>query len=535
MGNRYGRGTLVLYRFILKRDRLRLPLWLVPLIAVTVIIAYVFTNMYPTAIERQALGATLRNPAMTAMVGPGYGLDNYTFGALLSHEMLLMTAVVVGLMNILLLSRHTRSNEEDGQLELMRSLPVGRLSNLLAVLLMMFSANLVLAVSTAVSLLMLNIESIDFEGSLVYGFALGAVGMVFASITAVFNQLSQSSRGAIGLSIAFLVLAYIARAIGDLSSETLSLLSPLGLILRTQAFVSNDWWPIAVSIVIAFVLALIALYLNAIRDMGSSFLPTRAGKPHASRMLTNPLGLAFRLQRTGLISWAVGMFVLGASYGSVLGEMETFFESVGFIQDLIVQQTGFTLMEQFIPVLMSVMGIFGTIPALMAVLKVKGEETNGRLEHILSKSVSRNRLLSGYVLLAIITSVVSLGLAGIGLGGMGISTIDEPMPITLFLKSAMVYLPALWVMIGLAVLLIGWAPRLTSLIWLYVAFSFIVNYFGELFEFPLWLQQLTPYGYVARVPVEAINYVDVTLLIATAALLMFIGFIGFNRRDISQS
>ncbi len=535
MGNRYALGTIVLIRFILKRDRMRLPLWLFPIIAVTVIIAYVFTNMYPSTQERQVLGETLRNPAMTAMVGPGYGLDNYTFGALLSHEMLLMTAVVVGLMNILLLSRHTRSDEEDGRLELIRSLPVGRLSNLLSVMIVLFGANLLLAVLTAASLLMLNIESIDLVGSLVYGFSLGAVGMVFASITAVFNQLSQSSRGAVGLSIAFLVLAYIVRAIGDLSNETLSLLSPLGLILRTEAFVNNYWWPIGVAIGIALVLALIALYLNAIRDIGSSFLPTRVGKAHASRMLTNPFGLAFRLQRTGLISWAVGMFVLGASYGSVLGEMETFFESVGFIQDLIVQQTGFTLMEQFIPVLMSVMGIFGTIPVLMAVLKVKGEETNGRLEHILSKSVSRNRMLGGYVLLAVVTSIVSLGLAGLGLGGIGISTIDEPMPITLFLKSALAYLPALWIMIGIAVVMIGWAPRLTSLTWLYLAFSFIVNYFGELFDFPEWLQKLTPYGYVARVPIEAINYGDVALLIAIAGLLLFIGFWGFNRRDMSQS
>jgi hypothetical protein len=39
-----------------------------------------------------------------------------------------------------------------------------------------------------------------------------------------------------------------------------------------------------------------------------------------------PFGLAWRLQRTGLIAWAVALFILGISYGSVLGEIERFFE-----------------------------------------------------------------------------------------------------------------------------------------------------------------------------------------------------------------
>src|SRR5690606_18535202 len=160
-----------------------------------------------------------------------------------AHEMLLMTAVVVGLMNILLVIRHTRTDEEDGRIELVRSLPVGRLSNLSSTLLVMAGANIVLALLTAFSLAALGIESVDLQGSLVYWFALGAAGLVFAGVAAVCAQLSPNARNALGLSIAILLLAYMVRAIGDVANETLSWLSPLGWILRSEAYVNNYWWP----------------------------------------------------------------------------------------------------------------------------------------------------------------------------------------------------------------------------------------------------------------------------------------------------
>ena len=81
-------------------------------------------------------------------------------------------------------------------------------------------------------------------------------------------------------------------------------------------YVNNYWWPILLTVGVAFALAILALYLNAIRDLESGFLPSKPGRKYASKFLLSPLGLTLRLQRTGLISWAIGMYILGASYGS---------------------------------------------------------------------------------------------------------------------------------------------------------------------------------------------------------------------------
>lgn len=534
MDNHYFSGTGSLSRFILRRDRIRMPIWIFSFVFATVVIAVAFIGLYENAQERQAIAATMENPAMTAMVGPGYGLDNYTAGAMMAHQMLLMTAVVVGLMSVLLVIRHTRTDEEEGRIEMVRSLPVGRLANVTATLAVLFLINIVLSVLTGIGLYALNIESMDLEGSFLYGAALGATGMVFASMTAVFAQLSHNARSALGLSIGFLLAAYIIRGIGDVGNGFLSWFSPLGWIVRSEVYVNNLWWPILLTVGAAVALGGLAMYLNSIRDLGAGFLPARAGKVHASRFLQGPFGLAFRLQRTGFIAWAIGMYVLGASYGSVMGDMESFFADVEIMKDLLVPMEGFSLVEQFVPTLMAVMTIIGTIPVLMAILKLKGEEKNGRIEHVLGRAVSRNRLLGSYLLISIMASFVMLSLAGLGLGTVADAMMEEGFDVVMAFQAALAYLPAVWVMIGLTVLLIGWLPKFTGFIWLYLTFSFFVIYLGSLFQLPEWVEKGTPFGYVSAIPLEGFDWLQAALLTGVAAVLIVAGFIGYNKRDIGN-
>lgn len=527
-------GTGSLSRFILRRDRMRIPVWIIGFVFITLIIAVSFTGLYGDAEERQSMAATMENPAMTAMTGPGYGLANYTMGAMMAHQMLLMTAVIVGLMSVLLVMRHTRTDEEEGRIEMVRSLPVGRLSNVAATLLVLFLVNAALAAAIGFGLYALNIESMDLEGSLLYGAALGAAGMVFASLTAVFAQLSPNARSATGLSIAVLIAAYLVRAVGDVSNEAISWLSPLGWILRAEVYVNNIWWPVLLTVGAAILLGGIAMYLNFIRDLGAGFMPAKSGRMHASPLLRGPLGLAFRLQRTGLIAWAIGMYVLGASYGSVMGDMDSFFADVDIMQELLVPTEGFSLVEQFIPTLMSVMGIICTIPVLMAMLKLKGEEKNVRIEHVLGRAVSRTRLLGSYVLISLIASFIMLSLAGLGLGTVADAMMEEGFDVGMAYRAALAYLPALWVMVGLAVLLLGWAPKFIGLIWLYLTVSFFIIYLGGLFQFPEWAGQLTPFGYVSGIPIEEFELGTAAILALVAVVLMAFGFVGFNKRDIGR-
>jgi len=532
MVNLLYKNTGRLARLIVRRDRIRMPIWLLSLAVLTFTIAVSFTDLYATEQDRQAIAETMKNPAMTAMVGQGYGLDNYTAGAMMAHQMLLFTAVAVAIMSILLVVRHTRADEEDGRIEMIRSLPTGRLANLHATILVVCGANALLAFGIGFGLSALQIESMDLEGSLLYGAALGATGIFFTALTAVFAQLSESSRGTIGLSFAVLGISYLIRAIGDVGNETLSWFSPLGWILGAQVYVNNYWWPILLTVSGAILLIILALYLNAIRDLESGFLPSKPGRKHASIFLQSPIGLTLRLQRTGLIAWAIGMYVLGVSYGSVLGDLESFFEDIDLMEELLAPIEGFSLTEQYIPMLMSIMAMISSIPALMAMLKLVGEERKNRTEHLLSRAVSRSRLMGSSFIVSIVVSFMMLSLAAIGLWSAGTVVVEDGISFGMLYGAAMVFLPAMWIMVGVAVLLIGIVPKVTSLIWVYLLYSFVVVYLGGLLQFPEWMGNLSPYGHIPQLPVEEMDVIKVSILTIVAVVLVVAGFVGYNKRDI---
>ncbi|EDL66362.1 ABC transporter permease [Bacillus sp. SG-1] len=525
-------NTGMLIQTILRQDRIRIGIWIVSLAILSYMTAGAFKGLYPTKESRQAIAETMMNPAMTAMLGKSYGIDNYTYGAMFAHEMLLFTAIAVAIMSILLTVRHTRAEEEEGRIEMIRSLPVGRLANLNGTLLVVALTNVLLAFIVGLGLYAMGIESIDLKGSLLYGAALGSTGLFFSGVTSVFAQLSDSSRGTIGFSFTILGAAYLVRAVGDVSNETLSWFSPLGWILGSEVYVNNYWWPIILTAAVSLALMFLALYLNSIRDIGSGFLPSRPGKRFASVFLQSPFGLAVRLQRTGMITWGVGMLLMGVSYGSVFGDLESFFNEIEMMQQLLPSADGFSLTEQFTAKIMSVLAIISTVPALMVVFKLKGEEKAQRTEHILARPVSRTRLLGSYLALSLIVSIVMQGIAAIGLGVTADAVLDKGIGLTTFLEAGMVYLPAIWMVIALGVLLVGFLPNLTGVTWMYLGYSFFVIYLGGLFQFDEWVGNLSPFGHIPELPIEKMNILSISTLTLIALVVMAAGFVGYNRRDI---
>ncbi|MGM0847066.1 MAG: ABC transporter permease [Bacillota bacterium] len=524
--------TGALLRFILRQDRVRISVWIVSLAVLSFVTAQSFKGLYPTKESRDAIAKTMDNPAMTAMLGKGYGMDNYTYGAMFAHEMLLFSAILVAVMSILLTARHTRAEEEDGRIEMIRSLPAGRLANLTAASATLVLTNILLAVVVAAGLYALQIESMNLNGSLLYGAALGVTGLFFTGITAVFAQLSETSRGTIGYSFTVLGAAYLVRAVGDVSSDTLSWFSPLGWVLGSQVYVNNYWWPVIMAAAISAGLIVLALYLNSIRDVGSGFLPSRPGSRFASSLLLSPFGLAVRLQRTGIISWAVGMLLIGASYGSIFGDLESFFNEIEMMQQLLPSAEGFTLTEQFLAKIMSIVAMISTVPALLVLFKLKGEEKAQRTEHLLSRAVSRTRLLGSYLALSIIVAVIMQGAAAVALGAAANAMLENSIKFSIFIEAGMVHLPAMLILISLAVLLVGFLPRFTGLAWLYLGYSFFVVYLGGMFQFDEWVGNISPFAHIPQLPIEEMNFLKVSLLTVIAIIISGAGLAGYNRRDI---
>ena len=555
-------NSLKLTRFLLRRERVISSVWILAFVAVVVGLV---PGMYQVLdVEgREALVGMMDNPALVSMMGPNYAAVNGTFGALYTTMMLLLSALTAGLMNIFLVVRNTRADEEKGRFEVLRSLPTGRLSNLHATMITAVLVNVILAILVGIGMFLLGDASMDLAGSMLWGVALGVTGLCFAAFAALFCQLASNSRGAMGYSFAALGFFYLLRAPGDMNAdiELLSLFSPLGLVLRVQAYAGNYWWPIFILLGLTLAAAALAYRFNAKRDIEQGIIPARPGRADAGDLLRSPFGLSFRLLRTSLIVWICSMLLLAASYGTVMGEIDEFIATNEMYQQLMlgpagvefvaqagmtpeqiveflraaVAEAGFTLPGLFAATINNIMGIFALVPLLMIVLKAKAEERDIRAELVLATPVGRSKYLAGYAVIAFVMPLVLQASLALGMYGVARSILPNPEDLTLgfLLQANLVYVPAQWTMVGGAILLIGFLPRATGAIWGYFAFTFLVMFFGRMEIFPAWTENLTPFGFVPLLPMEELNILPLLALTGIAALLTTLGLIGYRRRDIN--
>ncbi|MCP3740741.1 ABC transporter permease [Rossellomorea sp. BNER] len=528
-------GTGTMLRFMLRRDRIQLPIWIIAIIISVVGTLASYENLYQTEASRQETAALMASPASIAMTGPELYLENYTFGAMMGHQMLGFVGIVVGLMSVLLIVRHTRKEEETGRTELVRASVTGRHANTTASLILATAVNIVLAVVLAVAMGSLGIESVTWQGSFLYGAALASVGLSFSGVAIFVVQFMEHGRAATGLSLGLLVVAYCLRAAGDIGDEFISWLSPIGWAQQTSVYVDNHWSPLLLSLGFTIVLVAIAYPLSTKRDVGAGMIPPRRGKASASKALTKPIGLAYRLQRTNLIVWGFAMFFFGAMYGSFLGEAEKMMESMGnTIGEMLPGMDGGVLADSFAAMFIAISAIVSTIPSLQSILRLRSEEKEGRVEGMLSGALSRPRLLGSFVIAAILNSLFLLFMAGLGMGVAGSQSMNDSSYLGDLIVAGLSFAPALWVVIGVGVALIGFFPKGTSFSWAVVVFAFLIIYLGGALQLPEWLMNISPYQHIPRFPLEDFDWVPLLSLTGVATVLIVIGWFGFRRRDIEM-
>ena len=527
MGNNFARlGTYLL--FLVRRERYMSAIWIVCLAGLVVLFASLYPPLLPTQTEMMQLAVTMDTPAMIAMMGKVYGMEQLSQASMMAQECLVWYLISIAIMNIFLVNRHTRVDEELGRLEMFRAMPVGRLTGSMATILFAFAVNLLIALFSAAGLIVLDIGGTTVEGALVLGFAIGAVGFVFAGLTLLAAQVFSTARGVSGFCFALIGVFYIMRALGDISGSALSLVSPIGLGLAIEAFYRNDVLPVVVLFAEGLIFSAVALVVCTIRDHGMGVIAARKGREHASRFLRSPLGLAWNLSRGTSIGWAVGMFLLAASYGSVCGDINRFVEGNDLLSQMLGADGSSIIIDNYIALIFAIMSLVVSIPVVLTVLRIHGEEKRGRLEQIFSKSVPRQRLYGCFILVALVESLVfelslSTGLVAASGGEL------EMTPIIL---CGLSYLPAIWAVAGLAVLLVGYLPRLSALVWAIFAYTFIVLYFGKIMNVPEWAVRITPFGNIPNVPVEDFALMPLVVLTLVAVALALPGLKRFNERDI---
>lgn len=520
-----------LIKFTIKREKLKLLLWLIGCLSFVLIGIIAYVTVYNDPIDRLAMSAAMSNPAMEALFGKAIGLDNYTIGAMYSHTMTVMTLSLISVSTILLVIRNTRLEEEEGMLEMFRALPTGKLANTTSVLSILVLYNFTIVLLTVLVLIVFGDDSMRFEGAILTGAIYGSIGLLFGAIALLMAQLSSNTRSATMSSFMILGLSYMLRIIGDTSIDWLSWISPLGLLYQTKPFVANEWFPVLWINLGSVIIVGISFYLQKYRDLGSGVLPTRTGRDSATRIVKTLPGFVLKLIRTPLIVWTISLVILGITYGSVMGEVESLTAGNEVIEQIIAADPEKSMVNQFIRIIIGLLSIAEVIPVVQTLMKLNTEEKKGRVVYLLIGKHSRSHLLGIFVLLSFLCSILIQALQITVFAGAVLTSQVEGIEFLDLFISGFTYLPAVWVMIGLAVVLFGWIPKVISSTWAMLGFSFIILYFSNLFEIPEWIKGVSPFYHIPENKMGEVSFMNLVLLSFIAVILLLLGFIGYNRRD----
>jgi len=526
-----------LFAFYLKRDWKRIILWLVLLGG----FAGGFVPAFETISEEQGLAAmyeVMQNPAMTAIVGntPIETIDQYTLGAMYSHLMLLFTSLFSMIVSMLHVISHTRKEEDQGIVEYISAFKVGRQANSFAVMVETVLINLLLAGVTGLLMISFNVDGITVVGSFLLGGSVAFGGIIGAVIALVMAQIFPSSSGATGASIGIAGFLYIVRAGTDIVNVDLSLFNPLGWTYLTYPFTENNWSLLVFAFIFSLVVFGLAFALERGRDMGTGYLPENQGRENARNSLLSIPGLFIRLNLGIVVSWMMLFIFMGLSYGSIYGEIQTFVESNELLRQMFAQG-GTTIEGSFTGMITMVIATLVSILPIVMVNKLYKEEKQLHLNQLFSTKVTRANIYWTNIILAILAGAIGIGISTGLLGIIAISVMEEgssAISLTEFLVVGYNQLPGLLFITGIAALFLGWAPKLNKITYVYLGYTFIINYFGNIVDFPEWVTNIAIQDWIPRMPMEEFDGVVFVTITVISLIMMMVGYMGYKRRDLIE-
>ncbi|MFJ2771343.1 ABC transporter permease [Streptomyces sp. NPDC087300] len=521
-GSRQLAGTGTLFRLALRRDRVMMPVWILIVTGLVLAMPGSLESVYATAAERaDAMASMNSNSSMRAMYGPVFG---DSLGALSTWRIGCYAGVLAAVMSLVIVVRHTRDEEETGRQEMLSASMVGRRAPLTAALLAAFTAD-----AAAGLLITAGMASRGAAGALALGLGVAGTGMLFATMAAIAAQLTESARLAKGLTSALLGAAFVLRAAGDAGtadgSSALTWLSPLGWQEHLRAYAGERWWVLALVGAAIVAQGVVAYELAGRRDVGMSFLPTRPG-PARGRLGTAG-ALALRLQRGAVLGWFAGFLAAGTVFGGMADGAADIVGDNENTRDIIERMGGQSgLTDAFLATMVGMFGMVAALYVATSVLRLHGEETSQRAEPVLAGAVGRLRWAAGHLVIAFGGVVPLLLVAGLGLAvGHGGDT-------GAILGACLAQLPAVWVLGGLTVLLVGAFPKAAAASWAVVGGCLAIGWIGPALDLPQAVMNLSPFGHLPKLPGADPSWPPYVLLTLLATALVTTGLTALRHRDM---
>ncbi|WP_299443199.1 ABC transporter permease [uncultured Phycicoccus sp.] len=527
-------GTAELLRLAVRRDRVLIPASILGLLVLALGSARATLDIYPDdATAAAGLGEIIANPAVVAMYGP---LGSPTADALAVFKTVMMGAVLTSILALVVVRRHTRTEEDDGRLELVSAGVVGRWAPLASAVTLAVGAVLVASALAGAGLAALGL---DGRGSLAFAVSWATAGLAMVGIAALAVQVASTTRGAGGLAFGAVGAAYLVRAAGDTATEgsavhALGWLSPLGWAGRVEPYGADRLWVLGLGVGVLVVGVTGAVAVLDRRDLGAGLLPARSGPSRAGRSLGGPLGLAARLATGTLVGWVVGLVLGGAVVGSLMGSIGSLADNPQMRQVLeAIGGSAGSVEEIYLATETKFVAIAVAAAGIGLVLRLTAAERAGLTESVLATPTRRAHWYGAHVAVGIVLPAVLMTVVGLVVGFVGSRTSAAAPGVGETLAASLATLPAVWVLIGVAALLAGATPRFAPTAWGVALVAFVVGELGPTMQLPGWVVDLSPFTHLSQLPGGSFAATEALALTLLAAALVLAGAVAYDRRDVT--
>lgn len=442
-----------------------------------------------------------------------------------------------------------RGDEERGLIELWLSTGASRM-RLLAVRVAGFAA--VAAVSIAVMLAVTDVGAAIGQEPMPLG-PLALEGLVIWTLTVfvfafalVVAQLVTTRRGATGIA-AIVVLALFmlnAAARSGVDIGALRWVSPFYLQERSNPLLQGGSLDIAATAALAvgaLVLVAVAVVAFVRRDIGGPLLrgtprSTPADRrPAGDPLLRLPVLAIVDQQRVWIVAWALGLAVLAGFLTSITKVMvDALGNSDIPILRAFFERAGINAYADFIGVIW-----FSTLLLLISLfvaVQVNGwaaDDAEGRLETILSASVSRARVVVERIAAVIVACAVIVATSSLAVYLTATST-GISLPGGRFVYASVAVLPVAYAFSGIGHALVGWRPRVAvAILGALAIVGYFAQQFGPLFQWPDWVNNISLYALYGT-PMSKDDWSGIATLIAIGIAGTAVALVVMRRRDVGR-
>ncbi|HEX7399694.1 MAG TPA: hypothetical protein VF302_07980 [Candidatus Limnocylindrales bacterium] len=533
----YGLGSI--YGKTIRDSRLAFIIAAGLLGGMALVMGLAVSSIFPTAASRLEVDKLIGSiPAsMVNLFGKPVSLG--TLGGYMTFKYGAIFALGTALWSILALSSTLAGEARRGSLDLVASTPFGKrriaLEKVAAHLTMLALAMAILAVMTTASSTLFGDAALGDQIPLLssVGFALwcGFLAVFFGGLAFALAPLLGRA-GSAGVASLVMLVLWVANG---LDVAGIVLLSPFRWTADHIALVGRyDWLLLGLVGIVAVILLAIGVELFVRRDLGVTADLSLPHLPAAVLGVRGPISRAFGEQLPRALSWGIGLGLMGALIASLVGPMaRQLGTDPGLTKTFGAIFPGFDLASTggWLQLYAELLFIAAGFAAATFVSKWASDETDGRLEMVLTTPMARARWAIAGGIAAILAVVVMTVLfaAGIGLGAAsGGVAAGDPMVGSAVLG---VYAAAI-AGVGFAVGGLWRTSLAAEVAALIVVATYLVDLIAPPLKLPEWVHQLALTAHLGQPMVGQWDVPGVVACVAIAVGGILLGAWGMARRDV---